>query len=129
MRESCRVRNGPVHERAQLSPRIGFVHEVENQELLCSRSEEFHDRIISSAVDLLDGIRVSDDGCGISTSDQSRLFEPFFTTKPVGQGTGLGLSVSYEIARSHDGEIVVTSAPGEGATFELRLPLADEPAT
>jgi signal transduction histidine kinase len=71
-------------------------------------------------------VRVSDDGCGISEPDRSRLFEPFFTTKAVGQGTGLGLSVSYEIVRGHGGDIRVTSEPGHGASFEVRLPLATD---
>jgi PAS domain S-box-containing protein len=79
---------------------------------------------VSSAVE--DGfavVRVRDDGCGIPHEIQHRLFEPFFTTKPADQGTGLGLFISYEIVRAHGGEIRVRSAPGAGATFEVRLPL------
>jgi PAS domain S-box-containing protein len=68
-------------------------------------------------------VRVRDDGCGIPAEIQHRLFEPFFTTKPADQGTGLGLYISYEIVRAHGGEIRVDSAPGAGATFEVRLPL------
>ncbi len=68
-------------------------------------------------------VRVSDDGPGIDPGARERLFEPFFTTKAVGQGTGLGLYISYEIVRNHGGEIRVESEPGAGATFELRLPL------
>ena len=68
-------------------------------------------------------MRVRDDGCGIPTELQHRLFEPFFTTKPADQGTGLGLYISHHIVRAHSGEIRVSSRPGAGSTFEVRLPL------
>ena len=68
-------------------------------------------------------VEVEDDGCGIQPEHMPRLFEPFFTTKPVGQGTGLGLSVSYAIVRDHGGTIAVESTPGRGSTFRVRLPL------
>lgn len=67
-------------------------------------------------------VRVEDDGPGIAEGSLTRLFDPFYTTKPVGEGTGLGLAVSYEILRGHGGELVVDSTPGEGATFTMRLP-------
>jgi signal transduction histidine kinase len=71
-------------------------------------------------------VEVQDNGCGISPEHRSRLFEPFFTTKPVGQGTGLGLSVSFGIVRDHGGAIEVDSAVGRGSTFRVRLPLKPE---
>jgi signal transduction histidine kinase len=68
-------------------------------------------------------IRVSDDGPGMSESIQQRIFEPFFTTKPTGSGTGLGLSLSYDIVTAgHGGTMTVESTPGEGATFVVTLP-------
>ncbi|MGI8498734.1 MAG: GAF domain-containing protein [Gemmatimonadaceae bacterium] len=67
-------------------------------------------------------IEVADSGPGMSASVQHRIFEPFFTTKPEGQGTGLGLSVSYGIVQTHGGMLTVHSAPGAGATFRISLP-------
>ena len=69
-------------------------------------------------------IRVRDNGPGIPKHIQQRIFEPFFTTKPSGQGTGLGLSVSYGIVQEHNGVIRVISEPGQGTTFEIELPTA-----
>lgn len=67
-------------------------------------------------------VRVSDTGKGIAEEHLAQLFDPFFTTKPVGEGTGLGLSVSYGIIQKHNGDITVDSALGEGTTFTVRLP-------
>ncbi len=68
-------------------------------------------------------ISITDTGCGISDKDQQRIFDPFFTSKGVGQGTGLGLSVSHGIVRAHGGTIEVDSKVGEGSTFRIYLPL------
>ena len=69
-------------------------------------------------------IEVEDTGCGIPEENLKRVFEPFFTTKPVGQGTGLGLSVIYGIVSAHGGSIDVRSVVGEGTTFRVVLPIA-----
>jgi PAS domain S-box-containing protein len=69
---------------------------------------------------------VRDTGPGLSEDVAARVFEPFFTTRRDIGGTGLGLSVSLGIAQAHGGSLVVDSMPGEGATFHLRLPLAEE---
>jgi two-component system NtrC family sensor kinase len=66
---------------------------------------------------------VADTGRGIAPEHLPHLFDPFFTTKPA--GTGLGLSVSYGIVEDHGGAIEVDSAPGQGTTFVVSLPVAD----
>ena len=66
---------------------------------------------------------ISDTGAGMSEDTLQRIFEPFFTTKPAGEGTGLGLSVSYGIIEAHKGTITVDSALGRGTTFRIVLPV------
>jgi signal transduction histidine kinase len=69
-------------------------------------------------------LEVEDSGLGVRPEDEAKLFQPFYTTKPVGEGTGLGLSVSYNIIRSHGGRIGYRAAPGGGALFYFELPIA-----
>src|SRR5687768_239725 len=68
-------------------------------------------------------ISVKDNGNGISQKVLDKIFQPFFTTKPVGQGTGLGLSLSYDIIKAHAGEIKVETRENEGSEFIIRLPI------
>jgi two-component system NtrC family sensor kinase len=68
-------------------------------------------------------VEVRDNGQGIAPNHLPHIFEPFFTTKPVGQGKGLGLSVSYGIVRDHGGVIDVESTAGQGSVFRVRIPL------
>ena len=68
-------------------------------------------------------IEVADTGSGISDEHIGKIFDPFFTTKPVGEGTGLGLWLTYEIVRSYNGEIAVESRPGSGSAFTLTFPV------
>jgi len=82
-------------------------------------------RIISEAAKGAARIRLEDTGPGIAPEHLPHIFEPFFTTKPEGQGTGLGLSVTYGIVRSHGGDITVESRKGEGTTFTIILPCGE----
>jgi signal transduction histidine kinase len=68
-------------------------------------------------------LEVEDTGCGMEPAVADRMFEPFFTTKAVGQGTGLGLSLSYNIVEKHNGRIDVFSTPGQGARIRVWLPV------
>ena len=69
-------------------------------------------------------ITVKDNGNGIPEKIKEKIFQPFFTTKPTGQGTGLGLSLSYDIVKAHGGELKVETKDGEGSTFIILLPLS-----
>ncbi len=71
----------------------------------------------------------SDTGCGIAPENLDKIFDPFFTTKEVGQGTGLGLSVSYGIVERHGGSIRVQSKTGRGSTFTVWLPIEEHAST
>lgn len=73
--------------------------------------------------DLTIAIKVEDNGNGIPQSVLDKIFQPFFTTKPTGQGTGLGLSLSYDIINAHDGRLEVKTKEGEGAEFIVELPI------
>ena len=68
-------------------------------------------------------ISVKDNGNGIPQKVLDKIFQPFFTTKPTGQGTGLGLSLAYDIVKAHGGEIKVNTQEGEGVEFVVHLPL------
>jgi PAS domain S-box-containing protein len=68
-------------------------------------------------------VKISDTGCGIPQENLKQIFDPFFTTKPVGKGTGLGLNVSYNIIKKHNGTIDATSKVGEGTAFTIQLPI------
>ena len=74
-------------------------------------------------------LQVADNGPGISQEIQAKLFEPFFTTKPPGEGTGLGLAICQGIVNTHHGTLQVASAPGQGATFRMELPVEEMEAT
>jgi len=72
-------------------------------------------------------VEIADNGLGIPEEIQHRLFDPFFTTKPVGKGTGMGMSISYQIVtEKHKGQLLCSSEPGKGAEFVVEIPLRQE---
>jgi signal transduction histidine kinase len=85
-----------------------------------------YEPIVSVSTKKNDGkveIRVKDNGNGIPQKVLDKIFQPFFTTKPTGEGTGLGLSLSYDIVKAHGGELKVETKEGEGSTFNIELPI------
>lgn len=68
-------------------------------------------------------IEFEDTGCGMSKEQIGKIFDPFFTTKPVGEGTGLGMSISYKVIQKHNGTISVESTEGKGTKFRIQLPI------
>lgn len=68
-------------------------------------------------------VRIRDNGIGIEARDLAKVFDPFYTTRPVGQGTGLGLTVARDIVQVHNGTLTLDSAPGQGTLATIRLPL------
>jgi signal transduction histidine kinase len=91
------------------------------------QNQNGHDPTISVSTKRNNGkveIKVSDNGNGIPQKVLDKIFQPFFTTKPTGQGTGLGLSLSYDIVKAHGGEIKVETKEGDGTSFIIYLPVA-----
>ncbi len=104
----------------QAMPDLGLLEITVGQEILGSPRTVSEQQLPAGAY-----LRVSikDHGIGIDAETRAHMFEPFFTTKGAGRGTGLGLSLAMSIAKAHGGGIDVISAPGEGATFSVYLPL------
>ena len=87
---------------------------------------EAYDPTVSISTKNINGkieIRVRDNGMGIRSKAFDKIFQPFFTTKPPGQGTGLGLSLSYDMVKAHGGELKVDTKEGQFAEFIIELPV------
>ncbi len=123
---------GKVEVRPQEMGRVilnlitnAFYAVSERQKSLSPGMNNYHPEVSISthkAADMI-SIKISDNGTGIPEDIKSKVFQPFFTTKPTGEGTGLGLSMSYDIVRSHGGELKVESEVGQGTEFIIQLPL------
>ena len=74
-------------------------------------------------------IIIEDDGCGMKQDVANKIFEPFYTTKPTGEGTGLGMSISYKVIQNHNGKISVESEEGKGTKFIITLPIVNKDVT
>jgi signal transduction histidine kinase len=98
-----------------------FMNLLLNAAQAMTERGEIHIKVYSADNALI--VEIKDTGHGIAKEHLDRIFEPFFTTKPVGQGTGLGLSLSYSIITRHKGHIEVESEIGKGTLFRIRLPL------
>jgi len=107
-----------VNERSK-EDFIGYVPEVTISTRLLTASE--NSPIRQSANSII--ISVADNGNGIPEKLLDKVFQPFFTTKPTGQGTGLGLSLSYDIIKAHGGNINIRNTPGAGVEFIITLPI------
>ena len=102
------------------------VNERANNQQLTTNNQSYSPTVTVSTKNIGDKIviRVKDNGTGIPQKVVDKIFQPFFTTKPTGQGTGLGLSLSYDIVKAHGGELKVETKEGEGSTFIIHIPTA-----
>lgn len=145
------VRDGIKSSLDLLQPTLGTGIEIETRleevpPIFCSQGEigQVILNLLTNAVSSLEGrgkisvatscesgnvsIKIGDNGKGIEKNVISRIFDPFFTTREVGEGTGLGLSICLGVVESHGGTIKVRSEPGEGAEFQVILPIVSEEA-
>ncbi|HEV8082853.1 MAG TPA: ATP-binding protein [Chitinophagaceae bacterium] len=103
--------------------RASTLRQTQSEPSLAGQSNDYEPTVSVSTKKLNDKveIRVRDNGNGVAQKIVDKIFQPFFTTKPAGQGTGLGLSLAYDIIKAHGGEIKVETKEGEGTTFVIQL--------
>lgn len=112
-----------------LANAIDALEECNKEETLCQFKANPRTITIRTSVTGRDrvAVRISDNGPGVKEEVSQRLFDPFFTTKPVGKGTGIGLSISYQIVvEKHGGSLQCVSAPGQGAEFIIDIPIRQQ---
>jgi two-component system, NtrC family, sensor kinase len=136
IQSTLNIVNNEIKYRADVELNLGDLPEIECQSsqinqifmnLLVNASHAMEERGKIKVTTWADSkyvyAEISDEGKGIESEHLTKIFDPFFTTKPVGEGTGLGLSLSYSIAEKHHGDISVESVVGQGTTFTLKLPI------
>lgn len=131
---AIRLKHKGIKVKKELSSRLPLIHgdKTELQQVVLNMITNALDAMNEGGSYLIttdaseDNSRVkvvfTDDGAGIAQKNLNKIFDPFFTTKKEGEGTGLGLSVSYGIIKNHSGEITVKSKPGKGTSFSVHLP-------
>ncbi|MBD5804935.1 Sensor protein ZraS [Azoarcus sp. Aa7] len=110
---AVRCQAGQIHQ-VFVNLLLNAVHAIKHRGTITVSARQHGDEVC---------IEIRDTGRGMEAREKQRMFDPFFTTKPVGEGTGLGLSVSYSIVRRHDGRFEVDSAPGRGTAVRIWLPV------
>jgi signal transduction histidine kinase len=98
-----------------------FMNILDNSCYALKENGIIHIRLHKKEKDVI--IEFEDNGCGIKKEQLAKIFEPFYTTKPIGQGTGLGMSISYKVIQQHNGSITVDSEEGKGTKFTITLPI------
>jgi signal transduction histidine kinase len=106
---------------------VNAAHAIESNLSVKRSTERGTLTVATKSIERWAVVEITDTGCGIPESIQSRIFDPFFTTKAVGKGTGQGLSICYNvIVEKHQGKLFFTTEPGLGTTFHVWLPLAPD---
>ncbi|MFM6925758.1 MAG: sensor histidine kinase, partial [Ferruginibacter sp.] len=102
-----------------------YVVDEKKKALQQAKGDNYEPTVSISTRKIMDKVevKVADNGNGIPPKVLDKIFQPFFTTKPTGQGTGLGLSLSYDIVKAHGGELRVETKEGEGSLFTVSVPV------